>query len=105
MIRGNALPEKEIILCLPNKNQTTLYQIFKENTRIPAKVLRRKIGRRNYERFRDQILTVNNYLKEKGILEPFRIYWTAENGREHKVIHKNENAIVETRETLTLREN
>ena len=92
------MQRKEIILHLSNKKQGNLYNLFTQNEKIPAKTLRRKMGRRNYENFRDQILNINEYLQEKGIREPFKIYWTTENGREHKVIHKNENATLETRE-------
>lgn len=96
--RGDALPEREIILCLPNKNQTALSQIFKENQKVPTKVLRQKLGRRQYEYFRDQILTINKHLKSKGILEPFQVYWTPEFGREQKAIQKRENTVLETGE-------
>ena len=96
--KGEILPKREIILYLPNKKQGEIFQLFKENKKVPVKILRRKIGRRIYETFKDQILTVNKYLREKGIIEPFKMYWTTENGREHKVIHKQENVLLETRE-------
>src|SRR3989338_1160440 len=95
---GNVLQTKEIILFIPNKKQEEIFQLFKESKKVPVKILRRTIGRRIYETFKDQILTVNKYLREKGIIEPFKMYWTTENGREHKVIHKQENVLLETRE-------
>lgn len=92
-----SLQRREIILFWHKINSGALFKLFKEKESIPAKTLRRKLGRRNYENFRDQILIVNSYLVEKDILEPFKIYWTTENGREHKAIHKKENVLLETR--------
>lgn len=87
--KGDALPEREIILQLPIKNKILLSQIFKENTKIPATSLKRKLGRRQYDNFKEIILEANNFLSSKGLPYPFLITFEEIDGRISKFYMKN----------------
>lgn len=89
--KGDALPEKEIILCLPSKSQGSLFSAFTREPVIPTKALRRKVGQRQYDNFRRNIPKINAVLQDLGAQPIFITEWSEVNGREQKIIKIREN--------------
>lgn len=83
------MQRKEIILHLSNRKQGNLYNLFTQNEKIPAKTLRRKIGRRQYDNFKELLLVVNEFLETKGIPRPILTSYEEKDGRVNKYYSKN----------------